>query len=616
MNGICQSLLANLALAAGVGVVWSAVRERVEHRGLWLSAAASGAVMGGGAVLLMFLALSISSGLIFDLRVVPLAMAGFFGGPLGAVAAAMPALAYRAWLGGVGGVPGCLVVAVTPAVAAGLRRVARRHASPIRALLLLAALVPLVHLASYLLLPADLAVPTLRRFGPWIVVLDAAGLLVGGLSALGDERRRELTRQNTLYRAVFEAHPDGLSVKDLDGRITAANPAAAHLAGVAAAADLVGKTDDALYPAATAQAFRIDDTTVVTTRRPAATTRRITSPDGRDTWVSSLKIPLANARGEVTGVITHGRDVTQAKAMGADLQRARQRLADALAHMADGLVMFDAQGVIALCNEQYTALFPVTADIRVPGTHMSDLIRQGVARGEVTLQPGVDVEGWIAMVLARLRTDGEWTVALADGRLLEGRTRPMADGGSLTVFSDITARKRQEDALRRRAEEDSLTGLANRSTFDVRLARACDEARARGTEVGVMLVDLDRFKQVNDTFGHQVGDRLLVEVARRLRAACRGGDVIARLGGDEFAVLVEGPELAADMRRLARRVQTVATRPFRAGDVDLLPSGSIGFAVFPRDGDGPDTLVAHADEALYAAKAAGRCRWIAYAGAA
>ena len=157
-----------------------------------------------------------------------------------------------------------------------------------------------------------------------------------------------------------------------------------------------------------------------------------------------------------------------------------------------------------------------------------------------------------------------------------------------------------------------MTKLANRTMFRAELERSWARAGRDGGRLAVMLIDLDRFKDVNDSYGHEIGDRLLIEVARRLESGVREGDVVARLGGDEFAVLattqVEGDGFTALANRLVNRLG----EPLPLGAITLVPSASIGFAVFPEDLATPDELLIGADRALYAAKAAGRGTWARY----
>ena len=181
------------------------------------------------------------------------------------------------------------------------------------------------------------------------------------------------------------------------------------------------------------------------------------------------------------------------------------------------------------------------------------------------------------------------------------------------VIQDITERKHAEDQIRLLANYDSLTGLANRRLFREYFSTALDRARQSGGCVAVLFVDLDRFKQINDTLGHAAGDQLLMEVAARLNRSVRdhnlGGrnaDVVARLGGDEFTILLAGLKSPADADVVARRILLALREPIRLVGQECITSGSIGIAVFPRDGDDAETLLRNADTAMYAAKANGK----------
>ncbi len=157
------------------------------------------------------------------------------------------------------------------------------------------------------------------------------------------------------------------------------------------------------------------------------------------------------------------------------------------------------------------------------------------------------------------------------------------------------------------AYHDALTGLANRAAMDAALAEAVSEARVGGTAVALAYVDLNDFKRVNDTLGHDMGDRLLREVAARLRRAVRPGDLLARRGGDEFHELLRGLPLlaAAEAEVVGQRVCDLLAMPFTLGAAELLVDASIGVSVFPGDADGPGSLVEHADAAMYEAKSGG-----------
>jgi len=176
----------------------------------------------------------------------------------------------------------------------------------------------------------------------------------------------------------------------------------------------------------------------------------------------------------------------------------------------------------------------------------------------------------------------------------------------VSVLFDITERKRHEELVRYQAYHDILTGLPNRQLFHDRLTQALLNARREGEMLGVMFLDLDRFKQVNDTLGHEVGDKLLCEVAKRLKSCIRKGDTVARLGGDEFVLLLPRIKQLRNLTALAEKILESLRVPAKLGEHELKLSTSIGISVYPSDGDKADVMIKRADEAMYQAKQGGR----------
>ncbi len=291
------------------------------------------------------------------------------------------------------------------------------------------------------------------------------------------------------------------------------------------------------------------------------------------------------------------------------LETAERRFEQALDSMAEGFALFDGEERLVYRNRRYLEFFPRTAALRVPGARLMDLRRAAIAAGEFKhVGPG-NGDAWIAAQRAMFSTGGRGEYELADGRCMVAVNRKTPDGGTVVVWHDVTARKRLERELQHRATHDALTGLPNRVMFRDEFRRARARAERDGTALAVMLVDLDHFKEINDTHGHAVGDEVLVEVARRLATAVRTGDFVARLGGDEFAVLAGWPGGGSEASALAQRLVEDLARPLRVGRISLRTSGSVGLRVYPHDRSGPDQLLANADRALYAAKAAGRGTW-------
>jgi len=209
----------------------------------------------------------------------------------------------------------------------------------------------------------------------------------------------------------------------------------------------------------------------------------------------------------------------------------------------------------------------------------------------------------------RLRhADGNWRWMLVRALALrEGDSRPVRIAGSMT---DISARKRSEEELRRAAMHDALTGLVNRAYFLESLERSVARVQRRPDKtIALLFLDLDRFKQINDSLGHLAGDRLLASIARRLQSCVRPGDVLARLGGDEFAVLLDDLKDATDATRIAERMQEALHAPLRTEASEVVATASIGIAFGGADLEGHEELLRDADLAMYRAKASGKARF-------
>jgi len=178
--------------------------------------------------------------------------------------------------------------------------------------------------------------------------------------------------------------------------------------------------------------------------------------------------------------------------------------------------------------------------------------------------------------------------------------------GTSGVARDITERKRAEETIAFQAFHDLLTGLPNRTLFQDRLELSITQAKRRNQRLGVMFLDIDRFKLINDTYGHTEGDMLLKEFAQRVRQCLRSGDTLARQGGDEFTVLLPDVNNASDVTIIAQKMLSELKRPFTVAERDFLATASIGIAVYPEDGDNPETLIRNADIAMYQTKAQGK----------
>ena len=281
------------------------------------------------------------------------------------------------------------------------------------------------------------------------------------------------------------------------------------------------------------------------------------------------------------------------------LQRQKLLLDAALTNMSQGLCMFDAGGGIILFNDRYAQLTRMSA-ASLEGRTLLDVVR--------TRNLPVSPEAFVAEVVEAMRQGNTNTrvIETADGRMLRVIERPRPEGGWVSTLEDITEWQKAQAQIAHMARHDALTNLPNRTYFREKLEDALSRV-GRGTQVAVFCLDLDRFKEVNDTLGHPVGDELLREVARRLRECVRDDDTAARLGGDEFAIVQVGRELKlAETSALATRLIETISAPFTIHGHQVLIGATLGISVAPDDGADPDQLLKNADLALYRAKGDGR----------
>ena len=280
------------------------------------------------------------------------------------------------------------------------------------------------------------------------------------------------------------------------------------------------------------------------------------------------------------------------------------RFSAALSNMSQALCMFDAAGGLIVANNRVAEMFGMDpAGIR-SGATVEEILAQAFHASTL----GEEETASIRIAIQQLQAAGVPATGvheLADGRILAVNFVPMADSGSLLTLEDITERKLAEDRITHMAHHDALTGLPNRLRFHERLSEAVARSK-RGEASAVLFLDLDHFKAVNDTLGHPVGDALLQEVAKRLRAQVREGDMVARLGGDEFAIVHSSADQPHDVTVLAKRLIETLSLPYDLNGHQVTVGTSVGIAVLPDDGDDPDMLLKNADMALYGAKADGR----------
>lgn len=322
------------------------------------------------------------------------------------------------------------------------------------------------------------------------------------------------------------------------------------------------------------------------------------------------RIPLHGSRELQLVIAAFNHMADKVAATQSDLRREAERLrldASVLEHSLNGIVITDARERIVEVN-------PAFSDIT--GYSREEII----GRTPRLLSSGRHDTAFYAAMWHAITRDGHWHGEVwnrhKNGEIYPELLSivPVRDDQGVTthyvgIFTDIRDIKVKEESLAFMAHYDPLTGLPNRQLLADRMNVALAQAARTGENLAVCYLDLDGFKPVNDTYGHAAGDRLLMEMARRMREVVRGGDTVARLGGDEFVLLVTEIGDSAECEAILQRLEENLSLPFIVDDHVFSVTASIGVTLYPDDAGDADTLLRHADHALYAAKEAGRARW-------
>ena len=302
--------------------------------------------------------------------------------------------------------------------------------------------------------------------------------------------------------------------------------------------------------------------------------------------------------------VLHFQQTNEREAAASELSTQNMLLDTALKNMSQGLCMFDAGQRLVIANSRYAEMYGLTPEQVRPGTTLRQILDHRIASGAYTGSvPDEYIDERLAAVAQRVASTR--THALADGRVFAIAHTPMADGGWVATHEDITELRRNEARIAHMALHDGLTDLPNRTLLNERLEHALARVRP-GEMVANHLLDLDLFKNVNDTLGHGIGDKLLKAVADRLRALVGDGGTVARMGGDEFAIVQAALAQPADAATLAERIMEAIGQPYDIDGHQVTIGTSVGIAVGPADGAHADQLIRNADLALSRAKSDGR----------
>ncbi|GEM_PF-762967 len=456
--------------------------------------------------------------------------------------------------------------------------------------------------------PKDVRLSKGSYFGREVVIAVAMDI--------SEQKRAEdaLRNSEALLQTVINEDPNIILMKDWEGRFIFCNQALAKLYGLTPDR-LVGKDDGAFNPnAEQVQRYRDEIQEIMISGQTRVDMQESPDPSAKmgKRYLQFIKKPLHTAEGEHR-ILIIATDVTDIRLAQQQAEESERRLAYAMSAIGEGLWDLEALTGRIRHNSQWCRILGLMEYL--PDHPLPDYFRR--------IHPD-DRESVMRQLNDALVSDdiyqSEHRMLLEDGRVIwirdRGRVVERDDQGQalrmVGSFTEITQRKEMENELKRLARHDTLTGLPNRAMLMDRMEHALAKARRHGSQMGVLFLDLDRFKQVNDTLGHQIGDKLLMAASGRLTTLVRSQDTVARLGGDEFVILLEDLEAPQDAAVLAKKIIQRLEQPFQVEGHELYVSASIGVGLYPQDGDTPQGLLRNADAAMYHAKDSGRSTFSYY----
>lgn len=434
-------------------------------------------------------------------------------------------------------------------------------------------------------------------------ILDFPGkrLLVGVWRDITEHKRagENLAAREREFRTLAENSPDNIARYDCKAHILYANPTLERTLG-RTSADLTGKTPVEIVPGELFEDYQQTILYVGATGESTSYEQIVPAGEEQRPPIHFIRLVAEmGADGTPVGVLAVGRDIT-------DIKRAEENLritASVFDNSQEALLITDANNIIIEVNPAFTRITGFSRD-EVLGRNPKLLSsgRQDPAFYAAMWQSLKQEKVWRGEIWNRRKSGEVYAELLSISAICDDNGNVQRYVG---VFSDINYLKEHEAELSRVAHYDALTGIPNRVLLADRMKQAIAKSARERNVVAVCYLDLDGFKAINDNLGHDAGDQVLVEVAKRIENAIRGGDTVARLGGDEFVVLLElekGEECIATLERLL----AVIAQPITVKDKPQMLSASIGVSIYPLDDKDSDTLLRHADQAMYVAKQSGK----------
>jgi diguanylate cyclase (GGDEF)-like protein/PAS domain S-box-containing protein len=431
---------------------------------------------------------------------------------------------------------------------------------------------------------------------------------------VADAAFKQAHNELSAHKAALDQHAI-VAVTNRAGKIFYANERFCQISGYSRE-ELIGQKHNIVNSGHHPKPFFVDMWRTISQGRPWHDEICNRSKSGSFYWVDTTIVPLRAEAGHIVGFVSIRYDITKRKDAefalkeeNAKRRKAEALLRDLLESIPDGIVAFNENDRLTHCNSAIKNFYSVAAPAIVEGARFSDILEYAIDHGQYSALIGdrrARAE-YLDVRLSRHRNPGRPIIQqLNDGRWLQVQERRSKTGRTVAICTDISEIKRAEGTIKRQAERDPLTGLFNRAVLLDRLSKALSNRRRTEQSGALVLIDLDNFKDVNDTLGHDAGDELLVRLAHRFSDALRKSDTIARIGGDEFAVLLPNLVTVSDVEKVIGKLVSRVNEPVTLGHRTIRPGCSLGVTFFPRDGQTPKDLLKNADIALYQAKARGR----------
>ncbi len=430
---------------------------------------------------------------------------------------------------------------------------------------------------------------------------------ITALAYVTRRRIRERRRQTAFLEAFIDHVPLGVVVRSAGGqdagKVKVWNRAAEGMFDVTAKKAVGGRLDRVL-PKTLASAMAARDREMLASPMVQDALQAVDAPPQAAQRVYRIiSAPVFDASDAVEHVVSLLQDVSAEQARAAEL-RLNAKVFEAT---GDAIMLTDADDRVIAVNPAFT---------RITGFAAGEMVGVHAARTPFRAPDAFESESLRAHALAQGCVTAEVLCHHKDGGSLPMwltmslvRDEVGAIANFVRVFTDISTLKDAQKRLEDLASHDSLTGLLNRRMFHEQFERALQVAARRGRGAGLLFIDLDDFKAINDSHGHDAGDSVLREVARRVQHSVRATDTVCRIGGDEFTVIIEDARLPEDAETMSARIAAMLEVPFHVGGRTFACSASIGIALFPDHGTNADALVACADRAMYLAKHVGHRRW-------